>query len=95
MMIPYKHLNMYKDKIEKIIKELLYMDFIHPISSPFSSSIMSMKKKDGIIWMYIDYRLLNKKKIKNRYPIPQVDDLVDELHGVKYFFKIDLKTKYH
>jgi hypothetical protein len=92
---PYRHPNKYKDEIEKAIKELLDMGHIRPSSSPFASSVVLVKKKDGTMCMCIDYRALNKKKIKNRYPIPRIDELLDELHGVVYFTKIDLHSGYH
>ena len=81
---------MYKDEIEKTIKELLELGYIQPSSNPFASSVVLVKKKDGILRMCIDYRALNKKTIKNRYPIPRIDELMDELQGAKYFSKIDL-----
>jgi hypothetical protein len=92
---PYRHPKKYKDEIEKAIKELLDMGHIRPSSSPFASSVVLVKKKDGTMCMCIDYRALNKKTIKNRYPILRIDELLDELHGVVYFTKIDLHSDYH
>jgi hypothetical protein len=92
---PYRHPKKYKDEIEKAIKELLDMGHIRPSSSPFASSVVLVKKKDGTMRMCIDYRALNKKTIKNRYPIPRIDELLDELHGTIYFTKIDLCSGYH
>jgi hypothetical protein len=92
---PYRHPKKYKDEIEKAIKELLDMGHIRPNSSPFASSVVLVKKKDGTMRMCIDFRALNKKTIKNRYPIPRIDELLDELHGAIYFTKIDLRSGYH
>jgi hypothetical protein len=92
---PYRHPKKYKDEIEKAIKELLDMGHIRPSSSPFSSSVVLVKKKDGTMRMCIDFQDLNKKTIKNRYPIPRIDELLDELHGAIYFTKIDLRSGYH
>jgi len=92
---PYRKPKNFKDEIEKAIKELLEMGHIWHSSSPFASSIVLVKKKDGTMRMCIDYRVLNKKIIKIRYPIPRIDDILDELHGAMYFSKIDLRSKYH
>jgi hypothetical protein len=92
---PYRHPKKYKDEIEKAIKELLDMGHIRPSSSPFASSVVLVKKKDGTMRMCIDFWALNKKMIKNRYPIPRIDELLDELHGAIYFTKIDLHSGYH
>jgi hypothetical protein len=92
---PYRHPKKYKDEIEKTIKELLDMGHIRPSSSPFSSSVVLVKKKDGMMRMCIDFQALNKKTIKNRHPIPRIDELLDELHGAIYFKKIDLRLGYH
>jgi hypothetical protein len=92
---PYRHPKKYKDEIEKAIKELLDMAHIRPRTSPFASSVVLVKKKDGTMRMCIDFRALNKKTIKNRYLIPRIDELLDDLHGVVYFTKIDLRSGYH
>ena len=95
MITPYRHPKRLKDEIEKTIKELLAMGHIRPSKSPFASSVVLVKKKDGTLRMCIDYRVLNKRTIKNRYPIPRIDELIDELHGACYFTKIDLRSGYH
>jgi hypothetical protein len=92
---PYRHLKKFKEKIEKAIKDLLEMGYIRPSASPFASSMVLVKKKDGMMQMCIDYRALNKKTIKNWYLIPRIDELIDELHGLVYFSKIDLRLGYH
>jgi hypothetical protein len=93
--MPYRHPRRFKDEIEKAIKELLAMGHIRPNNSPFTSSVVLVLKKDGTMRMCIDYRALNKKTIKNWYPIPHIDELMDELHGAVFFSKIDLRSGYH
>jgi hypothetical protein len=93
--VPYRHPRRFKYEIEKAIKELLAMGHIRPNSSPFASSVVLVLTKDGTMRMCIDYRALNKKTIKNRYPIPRVDELMDKLHGAVFFSKIDLCSRYH
>ena len=92
---PYRHPKRFKDEIEKAIKELLAMGHIRPNTSPFASTVVLVLKKDGKLRMCIDYRALNKKTIKNRYPIPRIDEFMDELHGAVFFTKIDLRLGYH
>lgn len=92
---PYRHPKKFNDEIEKTIQELLEKGWICPSSSPFTSLVVLVKKKDGTMCMCVDYHALNKKTIMNRYPIPRIDELLDELHGVVYFLKIDLRSGYH
>ena len=91
----YKHPKLFKDEIEWTIKELLELGFIQPSSSPFASFVVLVKKKDGSMHMCIDYIPLNKSTIKIRYPIPRINELMDGIHGDKYFSKIDLCFSYH
>ena len=63
------------------------MGHIRPSNNPFVSSVVLVLKKDGTMRMCIDYRALNKKTIKNQYPIPHIDEFMDELHGVVFFLK--------
>ncbi|GJW39980.1 putative reverse transcriptase domain-containing protein [Tanacetum coccineum] len=73
------------------LKELQDKDFIRPSSSPWGAPVLFVKKKDGSFRMCIDFRELNMLTIKNRYPLPRIDDMFDQLQGSQYFSKIDLR----
>lgn len=77
------------------LQELLDKGFIRPSTSPWGAPVLFVKKKDGSMRMCIDYRELNKVTIKNKYPLPRIDDLFDQLQGASYFSKIDLRSGYH
>ncbi|KAJ0956109.1 putative nucleotidyltransferase, Ribonuclease H [Helianthus annuus] len=77
------------------LQELLDRGFIRPSSSPWGAPVLFVKKKDGSLRMCIDYRELNKMTIKNRYPLPRIDDLFDQLQGSSFYSKIDLRSGYH
>ena len=76
------------------IQDLLDKGFIRPSTSPWGAPIL-FAKKDKTLRLCIDYQQLNKVTIKNRYPLPRIDDLFDQLKGARVYFKIDLSTGYH
>ena len=82
-------------ELKKQLDELLQKGYIRPSSSPWGSLAIFVDKKDGSLRMCVDYRQLNEVTIKNKYPLPRIDDLFDQLSGAKVFSKIDLQTGYH
>ncbi|GJT06435.1 hypothetical protein Tco_0840897 [Tanacetum coccineum] len=82
-------------ELSEQLKELSDKGFIRPSSSPWGASVLFVKKKDGSFQMFIDYRELNKMTVKNRYPLPRIDDLFDQLQGSSVYSKIDLRSGYH
>ncbi|XP_047175538.1 uncharacterized protein LOC124842957 [Vigna umbellata] len=82
-------------ELKKQIEELMDKKFIRPSASPWGAPVLLVKKKDGSSRLCIDYRQLNKLTIKNKYPLPRIDDLLDQLHGACVFSKIDLRSGYH
>jgi hypothetical protein len=82
-------------ELKKQIEELLSTGFIRPSSSPWGAPTLFVNKKDGSRRLCIDYRSLNEVTIKNKYPLPQIEDLFDLMRGAKVFSKIDLRPGYH
>ena len=82
-------------ELKEQLQELLDKSFIRPSTSPWSAPVLFVKKKDGTLRLCIDYRELNKVTIKNKYPLPRINDLFDQLQGTQYFSKIDLRSSYH
>ncbi|KAJ9519051.1 hypothetical protein QJQ45_003519 [Haematococcus lacustris] len=83
------------DELKRQLDELLAKGYIRPSTSPFGSAVLFVRKKDGSLRLCVDYRALNQLTIKNRYPLPRIDDLLDQLAGARVFSKIDLKSGYH
>jgi hypothetical protein len=82
-------------ELKKQLQELLYKGFIRPSTSPLGCPALFVKKKDESLRLCIDYRPLNSVTIKNKYPLPRIDVLFDQLVGAKVFSKIDLRSGYH
>ena len=94
-MAPYRMAPAELSKLKKQIKDLLEKKFIRPSASPWGAPVLLVKKKDGSSRLCVDYRQLNKLTIKNKYPLPRIDDLLDQLRGAAVFSKIDLRSGYH
>jgi len=82
-------------ELKQQLRELQQKGYIRPSSSPWGALILFVKKKDGSLRMCIDYRSLNEVTVKNKYPLPRIDDLFDQLKGAKFFSKIDLRSGYN
>lgn len=94
-MSPYRMAPPELAEMRRQLKELLNAGFIRPSKAPFGAPVLFQKKKDGSLRMCIDYRALNKVTIKNKYPIPLVADLFDQLGHARYFTKLDLRSGYY
>ncbi|MCO5559736.1 hypothetical protein L7F22_013338 [Adiantum nelumboides] len=92
---PYRVSAAQQKEIMSQVEQLLEKVLIQPSSSPFCSPVLLVQKKDGSWRMCIDYRALNKNTIKNRFPIPRIDDVLDKFEGAAMFSKIDLKSGLH
>jgi hypothetical protein len=84
-----------KQEVEEQVADLLKRGWIEPSTSPYGAPIVFAQKKDGSLRMCVDYRALNAITVKNRYPLPRIDDLLDQLHGATRFTSIDLQMGYH
>jgi len=94
-MAPYRMAPTELVELKKQIEDLMEKQFIRPSTSPWGAPVLLVKKKDGSSRLCVDYRQLNKMTIKNKYPLPRIDGLMNQLHGSSVFSKIDLRSGYH
>lgn len=92
---PYCYPYFQKTEIEKIVRELLKSRVMSPSQSPFSSPVLLVRKADGSWRMYMEYQALNNETIEDKFPIPIIDELLDELRGSKTYSKLDLRLGYY
>ncbi|GJS60587.1 retrotransposon protein, putative, ty3-gypsy subclass [Tanacetum coccineum] len=92
---PYRLAHFEMKELSEQLQELPDKGFIRPSSSPWEDPVLFVKKKDRSFRMCIDYHELNKLTVKNRYPLPRIDDLFDQLQGFSIYSKIDLRSGYH
>ena len=92
---PYRMAPTELKELKSQLQELLDKGFIRPSVSPWGAPVLFVKKKDGTLRMCIDYRKINKVTVKNKYPLPRIEDLFDQLKGAGVFLKIDLRSGYY
>jgi hypothetical protein len=92
---PYRMSTPELKELQLQLEEILKKGYIHPSVSPWGDPVLFMKKKDGTLRLCIDFQQLNKVTVKNKYPLPRIDDLFDQLKGARIFSKIDLRSGYH
>jgi hypothetical protein len=83
------------NELKRQVADGIALGHVQPSTSPFGAPVLFVVKKDGTLRMCVDYRRLNSVTVKNRYPLPRIDDLLDRLNGAKYFTALDLKSGYH
>ena len=94
-MTPHRMAPVESQELKIQLQELLDKGFIRSSTSPWGAPVLFAKKKDTTLRLCIDYRQFNRVTIKNRYPLPRIDDLFDQLRGARVYSKIDLRTGYH
>jgi hypothetical protein len=91
---PYRMNPQELEELKKQLTDMLSKGLIRPSASPWGSRVLFVDKRDGTVWLCVDYRKLNEVTIKNKYPLSKIEDLFDQLNGARVFSKIDLRTGY-
>jgi len=92
---PFRLSRQEEEEVHKQVEDALKKGLIEPSVSPYGAPVLFVQKKDGSLRMCIDYRALNKITVRDRYPLPRIDDLLDKLHGCTIFSSLDLQSGYH
>ena len=92
---PYRMAPTELKELKSQLQELLDKGFIRPSMSPWGAPVLFVKKKDNTLQMCIDYRQINKVIVKNKYPLPRIEDLFDQLKGASVFLNVDLRSRYY
>ena len=92
---PYRMAPAELKELKEQLQDLLDKGFVRPSTSPWGAPVLFVKKNDGSLRLCIDYKQLNKVTVRNKYPLPRIDDLFDQLQGASCFSKIDLRSGYH
>lgn len=92
---PYRYLHFQKEEISRMVAQMLDDGVIRPSTSPFSTPVLLVRENDGMWRFCVDYHALNNVTVRDAFPIPTIDEIFYELHGLTFFTKLDLRSGFH